>query len=66
MNITKKMMDEKLLQIAEFEEKYGEDHGITNVIAMKKYCSDKQYRERVHAFNKASANTIKYYKLFTC
>ena len=64
--MTEKMMSEKLLKIAEFEEKYGEDHGITNVIAMKKYCSDKLYRESVHAFNKASANTIKYYKLFTC
>ena len=57
-------MDEKLLQIAEFEQKYGEDHGITSVSAMKKYCSNKQYRERVHAFNKASVNTIKnYFKL---
>ena len=37
MSITKKMMDEKLLQIAKFEEKYGEDHGITSVNAMKKY-----------------------------
>ena len=62
--MTEKMMSEKLLKIAEFEEKYGEDHGITNVIAMKKYCSDKQYRQRVHAFNKASVNTIKkYFKL---
>ena len=59
MNITKKMIDEKLLKIAEFEQKYGEDHGITSVNAMKKYCSNKQYRERVHAFNKASVNTIK-------
>ena len=57
-------MSEKLLKIADFEEKYGEDHGITNVNAMKKYCSDKQYRQRVHAFNKASVNTIKnYFKL---
>ena len=62
--MTSEMMSEKLLKIAEFEEKYGEDHGITNVIAMKKYCSDKQYRQRVHAFNKASVNTIKnYFKL---
>lgn len=62
--MTEKMMSEKLLQIAEFEQKYGEDHGITSVNAMKKYCSNKQYRERVHAFNKASANTIKnYYKI---
>jgi hypothetical protein len=62
--MTEKMMSEKLLQIAEFEQKYGEDHGITSVNAMKKYCSNKQYRERVHAFNKASVNTIKnYFKL---
>ncbi len=64
MKISKQMMDDKLLQIATFEEKYGEDHGITTVNAMKKYCSDEKYRERVHAFNKASVNTIKnYYKL---
>jgi len=64
MKISKQMMDDKLLQIATFEEKYGEDHGITRVNAMKKYCSDEKYRERVHAFNKASVNTIKnYYKL---
>ena len=64
MRISKQMMDDKLLQIATFEEKYGEDHGITTVNAMKKYCSDEKYRERVHAFNKASVNTIKnYYKL---
>ena len=64
MRISKQMMDDKLLQIATFEEKYGEDHGITRVNAMKKYCSDEKYRERVHAFNKASVNTIKnYYKL---
>ena len=64
MKISKQMMDDKLLQIATFEEKYGEDHGITTVNAMKKYCSNEKYRERVHAFNKASVNTIKnYYKL---
>lgn len=64
MRISKQMMDDKLLQIATFEEKYGEDHGITSVNAMKKYCSDEKYRERVHAFNKASVNTIKnYFKL---
>ena len=64
MRISKQMMDDKLLQIATFEEKYGKDHGITSVNAMKKYCSDEKYRERVHAFNKASVNTIKnYFKL---
>ena len=61
MNITKQMMDEKLLQIAKFEQKYGTDHSITSVNAMKKYCTDQKYRDRVHAFNEASANTIKHY-----
>ena len=55
MNITKEMMDEKLLQIAEFEAKWGEN---TRTRAMKKYCTDEKYRKNVHAFNKASANTI--------
>jgi hypothetical protein len=61
MNITKQMMDEKLLQIAKFEQKYGANHGITSVNAMKKYCTDQKYRDRVQAFNKASANTIIHY-----
>jgi len=61
MNITKKMMDDKLLEIATFEEKWGENY---KTRALKKYCTDEKYRERVHAFNKASVNTIKnYYKL---
>ena len=64
--MTEKMMSEKLLKIADFEQKYGKDHGISNVNAMKKYCSDIEYRQRVHAFNKASAKIIKHYKLFTC
>jgi len=60
MNITKKMMDAKLLQIAEFEERWGE---CTSSRAMKKYCTDEKYRNRVHDFNKASINTINnYYK----
>jgi len=61
MNITKQMMDEKLLQIANFEQKYGINHGITSVNAMKKYCTDQKYRDRVHDFNKASVETIKHY-----
>ena len=64
MNITKQMMDEKLLQIANFEQKYGTDHGITSVNAMKKYCTDQKYRERVTAFNKASIETIKHYNRY--
>jgi hypothetical protein len=69
MNITKQMMDEKLLQIAKFEQKYGTDHGITSVNAMKKYCTDQKYRDRVQAFNKASIETIKHYnknRIFIC
>lgn len=61
MNITQKQLEAKLKQIAEFEEKYGTDHGQTNVYAMKKYCADAKYRERVHQFNKASVETIKHY-----
>lgn len=61
MNITKQMMDEKLLQIANFEQKYGADHGITSVNAMKKYCTDQKYRDRARAFNKASIETVKHY-----
>jgi hypothetical protein len=58
MNITKKMMDTKLLQIAKFEEKYGE---CTQSRAMKKYCTNKKYRQRVKDFNNASVETIKHY-----
>ena len=61
MNITKEMMDAKLLQIAKFEKKYGE---CTQSRAMKKYCTDEKYRQRVHAFNKASTETIKHYNRY--
>ena len=61
MNITKEMMDAKLLQIAEFEAKWGEN---TRTRAMKKYCTDEKYRKHVHAFNKASANTIVGYEKY--
>ena len=61
MKITKKMMKEKLKQIAEFEAKWGE---CTQSRAMKKYCTDKKYRDNVHAFNKASANTIVGYEKY--
>ncbi len=61
MNITKEMMDAKLLEIAEFEEKWGE---CTKSRAMKKYCTNEKYRNNVHAFNKASANTIVGYEKY--
>ena len=61
MQLTKKMIDDKLKQIALFETKFGE---CTESRAMKKYCTDPNYRANVDAFNKASKNTIKnYYRL---
>ena len=57
MKLTKQMIDDKLKQIATFEEKYGE---CTASRAMKKYCTNEKYRENVNAFNKASKETIKY------
>ncbi len=61
MKITKEMMDAKLLEIAEFEEKWGE---CTKSRAMKKYCTNEKYRNNVNAFNKASANTIVGYEKY--
>jgi len=61
MNITKQIMEEKLLQIANFEQKHGANHGITSVNAMKKYCTNEKYRQRVHDFNAASVETINHY-----
>ena len=58
MKLTKKMIDDKLKQIALFEAKFGE---CTESRAMKKYCTNKKYRQNVKAFNKASVETIKNY-----
>ena len=58
MELTKKMIDDKLKQIALFEAKFGE---CTESRAMKKYCTDEKYRQNVRAFNKASIETIKNY-----
>ena len=58
MQLTKKMIDDKLKQIALFEAKFGE---CTESRAMKKYCTDEKYRQNVRAFNKASIETIKNY-----
>ena len=58
MILTKQMIDDKLKQIATFEEKYGE---CTESRAMKKYCTNEKYRQNVNAFNKASIETIKNY-----
>ena len=61
MNITKEMMDAKLLEIAEFEKRWGE---CGRSRAMKKYCTNEKYRNNVNAFNKASANTIVGYEKY--
>ena len=58
MKLTKQMIDEKLRQIAIHEKRFGE---CTTSRAMKKYCTDPKYRERVTTFNKASIETIKNY-----
>tara|TARA_B100001287_G_scaffold196503_1_gene166224 strand:- start:45 stop:233 length:189 start_codon:yes stop_codon:yes gene_type:complete len=58
MKLTKKMIDNKLKQIALFEAKFGE---CTESKAMKKYCTNERYRQNVNAFNKASIETIKNY-----
>ena len=58
IQLTKKMIDDKLKQIALFEAKFGE---CTESKAMKKYCTNEKYRQNVKAFNKASGETIKNY-----
>jgi len=61
MNITKKMMDEKLLQIAEFEAKWGEN---TRTKAMKKYCTNDKYRNNVDELQRTYANLIVGYEKY--
>ena len=65
MKLSKQMLDAKLKQIAQFEETYGIDHGQSNVHAMKKFCTDKKYRERVRDFNKSIAETYQTYRFKT-
>lgn len=60
MKPTKQMLDAKLKQIAQFKKKYGDSPRVT---AMEKYCTDEKYRERVHAFQYAVANTIRHYPM---
>ena len=49
------MMDEKLLEIADLEKKYGECAASK---VMKKFCTDEKYRENARDFNKANIYTI--------
>tara|TARA_B100000212_G_C27273712_1_gene489955 strand:+ start:76 stop:267 length:192 start_codon:yes stop_codon:yes gene_type:complete len=58
IQLTKKMIDDKLKQIAIHEQRFGE---CTHTRAMKKYCTNEMYRQNVNAFNKASKETIKNY-----
>tara|TARA_Y200000002_G_C22494625_1_gene584509 strand:- start:279 stop:467 length:189 start_codon:yes stop_codon:yes gene_type:complete len=61
MKITKKMMDEKLLQIAEFEKRWGEN---THTKAMKKYCTDEKYRNNANEFTRTAKNLIVGYEKY--
>jgi hypothetical protein len=56
MNITSEQIVAKLKQIEEFEAKYGEN---TTSRAWRKWCTDKQYRNREEAFRNSVANSIK-------
>lgn len=53
--ITKEAIENKLKQVEEFENKYGENH-ITR--SWRKWCTDEQYRMREIKFRKAIANTV--------
>ena len=50
------MIKDKLKEIDAFEEKYGE---CVESRAMRKYCTDPKYRERVREFNKTSIRMVK-------
>lgn len=55
MEITNEMIAEKLRQVDEFEATYGKN---TTTIAMRKWCTDEQYRRREQEFRNSVANTI--------
>lgn len=58
---TQAQLKAKLRQVNDFERRWGV---CTESKAMRKYCTDPDYRQRVDQFNKASINTIKnYYRL---
>ena len=61
MNITKEMMDAKLLQIAEFEAKWGEN---TRTRAMKKYCTNEKYRNNANEFTRTVKNLMVGYEKY--
>ena len=54
-------MQEQLNRCLDFENKFGKT---TRTTAWIKWCTDEKYRKNVHAFNKASANTIVGYEKY--
>lgn len=50
------MVSDKIKQLDDFEKKYGK---CTRSIAMRKYCTDPIYRQRVKQFNKTAAQLIR-------
>lgn len=58
---TQEQLQAKLKQVEDFERRWGE---CTESRAMRKYCTDPKYRERVTQFNKASIETIKHYNRY--
>ena len=61
MNKTPEQLAAKLKEVEAFEAKWGE---CIESRAMRKYCTDERYRERVHAFNQSIARTFKHYKKY--
>lgn len=58
MEITKQMMEDKLKQLDAFDKKYGK---CNRSVAMRKYCTDPLYRQRVKQFNKTGIQMVKNY-----
>ena len=54
-------MDEKLLQIAEFEAKWGE---CARSRAIKNYCTNEKFRNKVDEFQRTAANLIVGYEKY--
>ena len=61
MNITKKMIDDKLLQIAKFEAKWGE---CARSRAIKNYCTNEKFRNNVNEFTRTTKNLIVGYEKY--
>lgn len=55
MKVSQEMIDFKLKQVSEFEAKYGVS---TRTLAIRKWCTDAQYRNREEAFRSNVINSI--------